>query len=174
MNNHNDYNDYERFKKWGKELDESLSKYPSTLEEWKQICTDFNNKSPESFGNKIRQRMTDLANLNNVISCNTHMRGWYDEYDAYEDMYNSFFAELNEIYQDLEAKYNICTDPIWLWDNDDRSTHFRLSVVNDSIIPNKDVRIVIYFDTGFSPLRVDLTVDDKSVLEQKAKRKKKI
>lgn len=160
---------YKKYKDWRKELDRRLKEYPSTLEEWKQICNDFNNKSVESFGNKIRQRMTDLANLNNVILHNTHMRGWHDEYDAYEDMYNSFFAELNEIYQDLENEYNICTDPIWLWENDDRSTCYRLSVVNDSIIPNKNVRIVIYFDTGFSPVRVDLTVDDESILKYKKK-----
>lgn len=160
-----DHSDYEkRVKKWGEELDKRLSEYPSTLEEWKQICKDFNNKKPGTFGNKIRLRMIDQA----------YNPNWYDEFDACEDMYDCFFAELNEIYRDLEAEYNICTDPIWLWDNDDRSKHFKLSVVNDSIIPNKDVRIVIYFDTGFSPLRVDLTVDDKSVLEQKAKRKKKI
>jgi len=151
-----DHNDYERCKKWEEELDKRLSEYPSTLEEWKQICADFNNKKPGTFGNKIRLRMIDKAN--NAT--------WYDEYDACEDMYDCFFAELNEIYRDLEAEYNICTDPIWLWDNDERSKHFKLSVVNDSIIPNKDVRIVIYFNSGFSPIKVDLTVDDKSVLRQ--------
>ena len=148
---------YKRYEEWSKELDRRLKEYPTTLEEWKQICKDFNNKKSNTFGNKIRLRMIDEANT----------PSWYDEYDACEAMYNSFFAELNEIYQDLEAEYNICTDAIWLWDNDDRSKHFKLSVVNDSIIPNKDVRIVIYFDCGFSPIKVDLTVDDESVLRQK-------
>lgn len=147
-----------------KELKKRLKEYPSTLEEWKQICNDFNNKVNGTFGYNIRTRMDKMAYLNNSLSHRTHMRGWYDEYDAFEDMYNCFFEELNDIYSDLEAEYNICTDPIWLWENDDRSKNLTLSIINDSIVPNKETRIVIYFNFDFSPIKVDLTVNDKSVL----------
>ena len=159
-----------------KELKKCLKKYPSTLAEWKQICEDFNNKKEGSYGYKIRKRMDDMIAFNNAIPMLGNFSGWRDIYDAYDDMYNCFFEELNNIYRDLEDKYLICTDPIWLWDNDDRSTHFKLSFVNDSIIPNKDVRIVVYFGSGYGcigkPNKIDLTVDDKSVL--KSSRKKKL
>ena len=161
----------DRFDLFHKYLEIGLKTYPNTIEKWREICNDFNKKKEGSFGYKIRKRMDELIDFNGNLSNFGHFKGWVDLFDAHEDLYDAFFKEINDVYRRLEDEYFICTDPIWLWENcDERSNRYKLTFLNDTMIPNKKVRIVVFFENDCKIIgnvkRVRLTIDDKSAMRK--------